>query len=104
MAVNRSRAAFVGRHREVEVLRAKLAEALAGNGSLALLSGEPGIGKTRLAEELAAAAGAEGTRVLWGRCWEGAGAPAFWPWLQILRTLLLEGEQSVLRAALGSSA
>jgi hypothetical protein len=46
-------------------------------------AGEPGIGKTRLAEELPAAATSRGTLVSWGRCWEGEGAPAFWPWVQV---------------------
>ena len=44
-----------------------------------------GIGKTRTAEELAEYAGARGARVVWGRCWEGDGAPPFWPWVQIVR-------------------
>jgi eukaryotic-like serine/threonine-protein kinase len=39
-----------------------------------LLAGEPGIGKARLAEELAAQATVRGAVVLWGRCWEGRGA------------------------------
>lgn len=50
-----------------------------------LVTGEPGIGKTRLAEEVAARAEAAGTRVLWGRAFDGEGAPPFWPWIQVLR-------------------
>jgi tetratricopeptide (TPR) repeat protein len=49
------------------------------------VSGDPGVGKTRLADELALSARAAGARVLWGRCWEAGGAPAYWPWIQILR-------------------
>src|SRR5690349_6762751 len=49
------------------------------------VAGEAGIGKTRLVEELAGRANARGAMVLWGRCWEGAGAPAFWPWVQVIR-------------------
>jgi MoxR-like ATPase len=52
-----------------------------------LISGEPGIGKTRLVEELAARANAAGARVLWATCWEDEGAPADWPWIQLLRGL-----------------
>ena len=52
-----------------------------------LISGEPGIGKTRLAEQISAEATTRGAQVVWGRCWEGAGAPAYWPIIQILRGL-----------------
>jgi len=55
---------------------------LAGRGRVVLLVGEPGIGKTRLADELAQRAVTRGVRVAWGRCWDGGGAPAFWPWVQ----------------------
>ena len=53
-----------------------------------LVEGEPGIGKTRLVEEAATAAGARGAAVLWGRAFEGGAAPAFWPWLPPLRSLV----------------
>jgi tetratricopeptide (TPR) repeat protein len=76
---------FVGRERELAELRAGLDAALAGRGRLFLVSGEPGIGKTRLTDELSASARARGALVLWGRCWEGSGAPAYWPWLQLIR-------------------
>jgi len=62
-------------------------DAVAGRGHLVLLVGEPGIGKTRLAEEIADQARARGARVVWGRCWEGDGAPAFWPWAEAMRQL-----------------
>ena len=79
---------FVGRAGERTELRAALDEVLGGRGRLILLAGEPGIGKTRLADELATEAAAQGARVAWGRCWEGEGAPAYWPWTQILRSLI----------------
>jgi tetratricopeptide (TPR) repeat protein len=50
-----------------------------------LLAGQPGIGKTRLAAEIGHDAARRGAAVLWGRCWEGGGAPAYWPWVQIVR-------------------
>jgi DNA-binding SARP family transcriptional activator len=78
---------FIGRSRELEVLESALQSVTEGRGALVLVAGEPGIGKTRLAEELAARAEATGFRVLWGRCFEGEGAPPFWPWLQALRDL-----------------
>ena len=80
--------AFVGRTRELSELRAALEQSIAGRGSCFLISGEPGIGKTRLADELANHARARGVRVVWGRCWQEDGAPAYWPWLQILRACL----------------
>jgi eukaryotic-like serine/threonine-protein kinase len=49
-----------------------------------LVAGEPGIGKTRLVESLASTAPSVGANVLWGRSWEGEGAPAFWPWVQVI--------------------
>jgi tetratricopeptide (TPR) repeat protein len=82
--------AFVGRERELAELRAGLDDVSAGHGRLFLLSGEPGIGKTRLAEEIANDASARGMRVVWGRCWEGGGAPPYWPIIQILRACLAD--------------
>jgi eukaryotic-like serine/threonine-protein kinase len=80
-----SAATFVGRARELAELRAGLDDAIDGRGRLFLLAGEPGIGKTRLADELARLAGARGVQVVWGRCWEGSGAPAYWPIIQVVR-------------------
>ncbi|MGH7899635.1 MAG: ATP-binding protein [Candidatus Binatia bacterium] len=90
---------FVGRARELDDLQTELSEAASGRGRLILVSGEPGIGKTRLAEELADHARAAGALVVWGRCWEGEGAPAFWPWVQVIRRL----SESVTAAELGES-
>ncbi|MGD9528196.1 ATP-binding protein [Pseudonocardia sp.] len=79
--------ALVGRAVETAVLRDRLESAGRGHGRLLVCSGEPGIGKTRLAQELAAAALARGTAVAWARCVEDEGAPAYWPWQQVLRTV-----------------
>lgn len=69
-----------------------------------MLVGEPGVGKTRLADELAAHAQALGVQTLWGRCWEGGGAPAFWPWVQVLRSLAASRSPDELVALLGRDA
>jgi class 3 adenylate cyclase len=79
---------FVGRVREAEILRSVVNSLPDGRGGLVLLAGEPGIGKTRLAEEIAKYAAARGVRVIWGRCWEGGGAPPFWPWIQLIREVV----------------
>jgi DNA-binding SARP family transcriptional activator len=91
---------FAGRERELSELTASLEDACAGRGRLVLLLGEPGIGKSRLAEELIAQAEAQGVQVLIGRCWEAGGAPAYWPWTQSLRGLMHEVEPERLRGQL----
>jgi AAA ATPase domain len=87
-----ARPQFVGRERELSELRDGLADATSGQGrrgGVFLISGEPGIGKTRLADELAAEAASRGMQVVRGRCWEGGGAPAYLPWVDVLRSLIL---------------
>ena len=64
-------------------LKTALEETIDGHGRVVLLLGEPGIGKTRTADELSAVARQRGAAVLVGRCYEGDGAPAFWPWVQV---------------------
>jgi tetratricopeptide (TPR) repeat protein len=86
---------FIGRDIELAELSAGLDDAAAGRGRLFVLSGEPGIGKTVLAERLAIRAQDQGARVLWGRSWEGGGAPAYWPWIQVVRSLLEDPVGSV---------
>ncbi|HEY7729395.1 MAG TPA: AAA family ATPase, partial [Gaiellaceae bacterium] len=95
---------FVGRERELALLDDALAGARAGRGGLVLLSGEAGIGKSRLSDELAERAQRAGSRVLWGRCWEAGGAPAFWPWVQALRAYVRDSDPDVLRQQLGRDA
>ena len=92
---------FVGRTGELHELRAALDEAHDGRGLLVLLSGEPGIGKTRLMQEAAREAGERGWRVAAGRCWEEGGAPAYWPWIQAVRAL--GGDVERFAAAAGGS-
>ncbi len=96
--------AFVGRENELAELRAGLDDALAGRGRLFLLVGEPGIGKSRLADELIGYARTQGARVLVGRCWEAGGAPAYWPWIQSLRAYIRDSDPEALREQLGAGA
>jgi tetratricopeptide (TPR) repeat protein len=95
---------FVGRDRELAEISAGLADARSGRGRLFLVGGEPGIGKTRLAEAVADQAEAEGMLALWGRCWDSGGAPAFWPWVQLLRGLVRSRDEDQLRGELGTGA
>ena len=76
---------LLGRARELADLEGALDQAIAGHGSVFLMSGEAGIGKSRLAEEIARFAERRGATVLWGRASEVAGAPPCWPWVQLLR-------------------
>jgi hypothetical protein len=99
-----ARTVFVGRDRELRELLEALAEAESGRGRLILLGGEPGIGKSRLADELATRARDRGYRVLWGRGWEDAGAPPYWPWVQALRALLRSTDPDDARQQMGSGA
>ena len=101
---HRNTSDFVGRHREIEDLRKGLQDALSGTGRLFLIAGEPGIGKTRLADELARNATSRGVQAVWGRCWEGGGAAAYWPWRQIVRSCLKAGNGAKLIAEMGSCA
>jgi DNA-binding SARP family transcriptional activator len=75
--------------REVELRQAIAALDEAGMATrVVLVEGEPGIGKTRLVEELASRAASRGTAVHWGRAFEGGATPAMWPWLPPLRALV----------------
>ena len=91
----------MGRARELRDLVAALDEAGDGRGRLVLLSGEPGIGKTRLMQEVARQAADRGWQVAAGRCWEEGGAPAYWPWIQAVRAL--GGDFERLAAGAGGS-
>jgi hypothetical protein len=76
---------LIGRDEVLAVLRASLDQAAAGRGHLVLIGGEAGIGKTAVATAAADQAAARGVLVLWGRCSETEGVPAFWPWAQVVR-------------------
>jgi len=95
---------FVGREREAEELRRGLDDALSGRGQLLLLVGEPGIGKTRTASELCTYARLRGAQVLIGRCYEGEGAPAYWPWVQAIRSYVEACDGAELQSEMGPGA
>lgn len=93
---------FVGRNAELKQLVAGLDRALEGRGGMFLVSGEPGIGKTRVAEELALGARKRGATVYWGRSTLAEGAPPYWPWVQILRSVLRDVGDAEFRRLAGS--
>jgi tetratricopeptide (TPR) repeat protein len=104
MAEQQPGTVFVGRDSELRELLHRLDEAGAGRGRLILLAGEPGIGKSRLADELATRAREQGRMVLWGRGWEDAGAPPYWPWVQALRTYLRNTPRDQVRTQMAYGA
>jgi hypothetical protein len=95
---------LVGRDGELTALDAALTRALAGTHEVVLLAGEAGIGKTSLAREVAARARDRQATVVWGAGWDGGGAPALWPWAQVVRELARPRTPDELRADLGTGA
>src|SRR5215467_7891663 len=82
---------LVGRRLVIGALCSAVDAAVGGAGRVVLLAGEAGMGKTALAAEAVAYAKARGGGAVWGTCWEGDGAPGFWPWIQAVRALVPEG-------------
>ncbi len=102
MKSNESRASdFIGRQHELAVLAAALDDALSGRGQMVMLAGEPGIGKTRLAQELASRAESLGAQVMWGWCYEHAGAPPYWPYAQPIRAYIESADAQQLSSQMG---
>jgi predicted ATPase len=85
-------------------LKAALADVQSDRVRLVMLVGEPGIGKTRTAQELDNYAQESGMQVLWGRCYEEQGMPPYWPWVQALRPYVRGLEPEQLRSLLGEGA
>jgi predicted ATPase len=94
---------IVGRARELDLCRTAFGRALAGRRQIVLISGEPGIGKTCCAEAVTEFAEDQGALVLWGRCHEEAGAPPYWPWVQILRAYVDASSLDDVRLNLGAA-
>jgi tetratricopeptide (TPR) repeat protein len=78
---------FVGRADELRRLERLCRAAGQGRGTVALVSGEAGIGKTRFCDEVAERARRAGLTVVTARCWGEGGAPPLWPWQPILAEL-----------------
>lgn len=95
------RTELVGRERELAALVEHLEAALAANPRVVLCRGEPGIGKTRMAEELTGLAATRGVPAAWGRAAESSGAPPYWPWRQVLRAVSASVDVSTIANGLG---
>ena len=95
---------FVGREREMAGLRAAMDDAIKGHGRVVMLAGEPGIGKTRMAQELASYAESLGAQVWWGSCHEQQGAPPYWPLVQPIRSYIQQTDPESLRSQMGPGA
>ncbi|GLW23004.1 hypothetical protein Mame01_30470 [Microbispora amethystogenes] len=78
---------LIGREQQLAELKGLTALADRNGMVVAAVSGEPGIGKTRLLQAFRDDCEDLGHLVLWGRCHEGEGVPPLWPWLQVLRAL-----------------
>ncbi len=98
------RTPFVGREAERAELRRLLVEASSGRGSLVMIGGEPGVGKTRLCEELMVEARQRDMTALLGRCYEMEGAPPYIPFVEMVEAAARMFPSDTLRTALGDSA
>ena len=79
---------LVGRDRELTLITGAIERASGGRGGLILVCGEPGIGKSTLARAALERAQEFGLSTATGFAWEGGGAPAYWPWTQLFRSVL----------------
>lgn len=92
---------FVGRPAELALVRRAIERAAGGRGSLVLVEGEAGQGKTRLAEEAAVDARRLGVHVLWSTAIPDRGAPVLWPWIEIVRAWLGDHDPAPVIARVG---
>ena len=95
---------FVGRGRELAALERMLLDTEAGSGGVVLVSGEPGVGKTRLLLEAAAAAAAKGWRVLLGHAYDSEGMPSYLPFIEALQDYTRLCPPEELKTQLGEGA
>jgi class 3 adenylate cyclase len=98
------RTPFVGRSEQLKRLSAKLEEACNGHGSIAMLQGEPGIGKTRTIAEFSDLAVQRGALVLHGSCYDGEWQPPYGPFAEAIANYARHGAPAELAAVLGNNA
>ncbi len=99
------RKAFVGRESEIQQLHTAFDAAVSGHGSLVMVVGEPGIGKTSLCEQLETYAKLRGGNTLVGHCYEeGSLSLPYLPFVEAMRSYVLAREPDDLKDDLGSGA
>ncbi len=97
--------AFVGRESERNTVRAAIDRALTGSGSVVMVAGGPGVGKTRLAMEMAEYASRAGFRYLVGHCYERDEPFPFLPFAEILESGLAQASSRAdFRRRMGANA
>jgi tetratricopeptide (TPR) repeat protein len=97
------RTPYVGRERETAELHACLDRAIRGRGGIVLIGGEPGVGKTRLVEQVQGVARQRKCLALTGRCYEMEGAPPFIPFVELVEQYMQIAPAPLLREALGDA-
>ena len=100
----RSRSPFVGRKGELARFQDLWRAAADGHGAVAVICGDHGVGKTRLAREIAARAEKTGATILWGQGHDDEGSPAYWPWAEIIARYCAEGGLKHARKLMGRGA
>ena len=103
-AADSDRPPYVGRDAELAEVRRLLDQAVKGRGALVLIGGEPGIGKTRLADEILAEARQRGCLAVTGRCYETEGTPPFIPFVEMVEYSARVVPKATFREALGDAA
>ncbi|HEX3394229.1 MAG TPA: ATP-binding protein [Acidimicrobiales bacterium] len=98
------RPSVVDEGRDLDALQAMATDAMGGRGSLVLLSGAPGSGRTRLAERLAGWAQGRGMRALWSRAVAAGGAGSLAPWADVVRAAVGDADPARLVAELEGQA
>jgi class 3 adenylate cyclase/tetratricopeptide (TPR) repeat protein len=103
-ALTPARTPLIGRAEPQAELLAALDLAASGRGSMVMIGGEPGVGKTRLCDEILAEARKRGFLTLVGHCYESQGSPPYIPFVEMVESAIRQVDPGVLREHLGDSA
>jgi serine/threonine protein kinase/tetratricopeptide (TPR) repeat protein len=95
---------LIGREQELRTLKHLVSEAIAGHGSIVMIGGEPGIGKSYLARAVSREARRRGALSVIGHCHEMEGAPAYAPFIEMLEYIRRMAPREGLRYSLGENA